>query len=284
MFHRTGWIWMVSLAAGMGLWASAAEAGWVIESESNKPRASATGAPGKAGEAVPGKMEENPVQKYTMRLEGNFARLDSGNVSIVFDLESGDQYVMLHDRGVYMVMTEKDVALRRRMERNPGGWTTQPAEPEAKVKAVATGKTDKINGYSVEEYVAKLPDQTMTFWVSKDGADAKTLREGMLAAYQRVLANTDNAVDMKSLPGYPIRTVVEMSPRKTKLKDGMVIATPGKKTTHLVTSIKQEKIDSEVFKVPDEYERAVMPSPETQPAGGAKTAPAPFGKKPATAN
>jgi hypothetical protein len=269
---------VVGAAVAMGVYASSAFGGWVIESETVTLRAVAGVKAGKDGEAVAGKVDEPQVKKYTMWLEGEKARMDVGPVSVIFDGSTGEQIVMLHDKSQYLVMTEEDVKNSREYQRLMKGTHTQPAQP---VKPVSTGKTETINGFKTEVYEAQLADQKMIFWVTQDREDAKALKGAMLDAYSRVLANTDNLVDMKSLPGYPVKSVVQMNPRKTKLKDGMVVATPGAKTEHIVKSIKVEKVESEMFKVPTGYERKELPARETEPAGGqgVEKAPAPFGKK-----
>lgn len=265
-------------AAGLGLFGSSASGGWVIESETLTPPVGVALKEGKSGEVVAGKAEPGEVKKFTMWLEGGKARVDSGKVSVIFDGETREQYVMLHEKGEYMMMTEEDVKEGREVARILKGVETQPGE---KVKAVATGKTETINGFKVEGYEVVLPDQKMTFWVTQEGAETKGLREAMLEAYSRVLANTDNTVDMKSLPGIPIKSVIELNPKKTKLKNGMVVATPGKKTTHTVTSIKMEKVEGERFKVPTGYERKELPKREAVAGNGegVEKAAAPFGKK-----
>jgi hypothetical protein len=108
----------------------------------------------------------------------------------------------------------------------------------------------------------------VTFWVTQDGENAEQLRDAMLDAYTRILLSAlDDSLDLKSLPGYPIQMIVEANPKKTTLKNGMVVATAGRKTTHTVTSIKSEPIDADKFKVPAGYKAmSLLPKHEPKPA------------------
>jgi hypothetical protein len=263
-------------AAGIVVFASGAFAGWVIESENDAPkqaaaaRAGATGAPKKEGPKL---------QKFTMKIQDKMARMDAQNVSVIFNSETGEQVVLMHEKKMYLKMSGEQIKeMRESVEKLQAKET--PAPGKEPVKATGTGKTDKISGFAVEEYVAQFPNRKVTYWVAREGVDAGHLRDAMMDIFSRMDPGGATKMDFKSLPGYPIRSIEETTEKQVTLPNGKTITVPGGKTTHTVTSIKEEKLGAEAFGPPADY--SLMEGPRAGaggPAGAGRPAPV---KKPAT--
>ncbi len=255
----------VVAAAGMCFFASGAFAGWVIESENDAPKTQGPG--GKPGApSAPGSKEGHETQKLTMKLQDKMTRMDADAVSIIFDGEAGDQMILIHEKKTYLKMSAEQMKEMREMMEKLQAKEAAGASDEV-VKATATGKTDKINGFNVEEYVAQFPTRKVTYWVTKDGVNVERMRDAMLDAFSRLQPTSANKLDFKSLPGYPIRTIEESQDRKITLPNGQSVTIPGGKTTHTVKSIKEEAIDGGVFKVPGDY--TLMQQPKMPTGAGA---------------
>jgi len=153
----------------------------------------------------------------------------------------------MHGQKTYMVIsadaTKAMVAqMTKTMQAQGGTSLSSTAAPP-----VASGKTDKINGYNASEYTFSNGPLKASYWISSDVPNAKGVADALAKFRKGGLADMTKAFapDMSLLPGVPVKTEVEFNGQKIE--------------TELVSATEQA-VDPSVFKVPDGYTEMKLPS------------------------
>ena len=166
-------------------------------------------------------------------------------ISTITDTATGDVTTLNHAQKSYMVISA--AASKAMMEQvrtamlQTGGASASPAPP------VATGKTDKINGYNAAEYTFTNGNIKATYWISSDFPDAKMVADALAKFRKGGLADMTRgfAPDLSNLPGVPVKTEVEIN---------------GQKITTELVSAKEQPVDPSEYQVPASYTEVKMPA------------------------
>jgi len=171
-------------------------------------------------------------------------------ISTITDTATGDVITLNHAQKSYTVISAAASRammdqVRAAMMQAGGVSSTSPAPP------VATGKTDKINGYNAAEYTFSNGNLKATYWICSDFPDGKMVA-GALAKFRKGgLADMTKgfAPDLSTLPGIPVKTEVEIN---------------GQKITTDLVSAKEQPVDPAQYQVPASYTEVKMPA-QSQP-------------------
>jgi hypothetical protein len=115
-----------------------------------------------------------------------------------------------------------------------------PAKPPT---LKATGKTDTINGWKAEEYVAQTASMKATYWIAKD----------LLKFHKALLENISTPLldkvssqfpDAKKFPGLPVLFILEQELPAGKIK-----------TTIKTISVKETDVLDSEFSIPKGYKK-----------------------------
>jgi len=166
-------------------------------------------------------------------------------ISTITDTTTGDVTTLNHAQKSYMVISA--AASKAMMDQvrtamlQTGGASASPAPP------VATGKTDKINGYNAAEYTFTNGNIKATYWISSDFPDAKMVADALAKFRKGGLADMTRgfAPDLSNLPGVPVKTEVEIN---------------GQKITTELVSAKEQPVDPSEYQVPASYTEVKMPA------------------------
>ena len=184
--------------------------------------------------------------QMTIMVGADRVRTDvSPEISTITDTATGDVTTLNHTQKSFIVITA--AASRAMMDQTKaamlqaGGASASPAPPQA------SGKTDKINGYTAAEYKFSNGNLKATYWISSDFPDAKMVlnalakfRKGSLADMTRAFAP-----DLSTLPGVPVKTEVEIN---------------GQKITTELVSAKEQPVDPAEYQVPAAYMEVKLPT------------------------
>jgi hypothetical protein len=208
--------------------ATVAHAGLVLEQEVEQ-----------SGGPMPGKT------KMTISISGDETRVDVGDqFSSIANVKTGEVVSLIHPQKIAMQLPKGAMEEIRK----------KTAQTVTKPNLKPTGRTDTISGYRCEEYTGTLSGLELTYWVTKDVPDYKSIREqiskvsGSADPFKGALGNGGD------LPGLPVRTVVK-SP------------TMGSSTMTLL-SIKNKDLPAGEFSVPKDYKTMAVPG-GVLPGGGA---------------
>ena len=196
-------------------------------------------------QSVEGAMQTGQM---TVKIKGDKTRADiSPQMSSITDGATGDSIMIMHAQKSYMRMSaEKTKALREKMEAFQKQSGKAPAE-ETFSGLKATGKKQKIGEYNAEEYVCKVGNTEIHYWVAKDFPNWAKLQQQMLKNQEKSLSQLlkGKAVSLKDLPGMPVRTEMEFN---------------GQKLSYTLVSVKEEEVSPADFEVPADYKEMTMPS------------------------
>jgi hypothetical protein len=249
---RSGFLMgVVGACAGMAIFASGAFAGFVVDVQVDGVEM-----PGKGGPGGPQSMDA------VLKLEGKKSRLDVEKLKVSVISQGGnDMTVLMHEmkmKTVQPVPRAKPVAEGKESELD---------------KPKATGKKDKISGFEVEEYVVEKPDQKITIWLTQDAATQK-LREGLETVLAKQVKGKEG-FDYKSMPGCPIRVIVDVPAKSETKANGKTVERPASTAKMTVTSIKEEGLADSVFEAPADYQdlaKMMQNAGPGMPPGGAGAA------------
>ncbi len=185
--------------------------------------------------------------EMTMKIHGDSLRADvSAEISVIRDTKTGDSITLLHPQKTFMRISGAAAeALRLRVARQmPAPEAT--ASPGSAVKLQPTGRKEKINNYSSEEYSAQAGAMKVRYWIAPDFPDWAAIQVEVLKVQQKGLDELMKgfAPTARDFPGMPIRTEVESN---------------GQKVTTTIVSVKSAPIDPAQFQVPAAYKE--MPAP-----------------------
>lgn len=190
--------------------------------------------------------------EITTKCKGERLRIDvAPGMSMIVDTKSGAMTNLMHAQKSYMQIpasvAQAAVENIKRQQAQAGG---SPAS-EAKPQLTATGKKETISGYASEEYTTTVNNMKMRLWLTKALPDyqsalkqlAAATEQGPLAAQSRGMGMN---LDLTNLPGFPMRTVLEMGPSQS--------------VTSTVTTISTKPLADTEFSVPTEYSEVKVPN------------------------
>ena len=174
----------------------------------------------------------------TSRFKDGKTRVDtSPGTSLIVDLKTGETISLNHPQKTYFKITGE--VARAALE---SLQQSQAARPDKPSPLVATDKKETLGGYTAQEYTCTVGSVKMALWLTKDLPDyPQALREmsagfkdGPLAA---MLQN--DGFDLSTLPGFPVRTVLEIPPSQI--------------LTRTVTAVSTKPLPETDFQVPADY-------------------------------
>lgn len=125
-----------------------------------------------------------------------------------------------------------------------------PTMPSVQFELKKTGKTDKIDGYNVEQYMftrTGLMDETQEWWVTKDVGGLKQFGEMMAKMFEGMSGGRVSGMEqLTNLDGIPIKTIKEE-------KNGQEITQ--------VTKIEKTAVAKTEFEPPEGYKKKEMKFP-----------------------
>ena len=170
--------------------------------------------------------------------------VDTGKVTDIIDLGTGDVTALIHGRKMFMKMSaERANAMAQLMK----GATGNAAVPAGEPKIVDTGKQEKVGEYNAEIYTAETQNLKFTFWVTRDLTDYAAIR-GQLEKMRQVREKLGQGdlPDTSKLDGIPVKTQITSS--------------DGRQTVILtLVSAKEEPVDDADFQVPADYAEMHLP-------------------------
>ncbi len=187
-------------------------------------------------------MGPTPME-MTTRVKGDKMRVDpTPEMSMIVDVKTGDMINLLHAQKAYLKISG-DTA-KAMMEQMKQGQGAAAGKPDLK----ATGKKETINGYACEEYAATVNGMKLNFMLTKALPNyeaalkqlADSMKNGPLAQQTQGMG-----LDFGTLPGFPLRTAMEMA---------------GQKMTSTVTNVSTAALPEAEFALPAGYKEMAMPS------------------------
>lgn len=185
--------------------------------------------------------------------KGGKTRVDpSPGLSIIMDLKTGETVSLNHAQKTFFKvsgeMAQAAIDSVKKM---------QDEHPETKAALTPTGKKDTISGYAAEEYTCKVSDVKVALWLTKELPDyqqalkelATEFREGPMAAMMQ-----NYGLDLSTLPGFPIRTVLSLPPDQTM--------------TRTVVAVSTASVPDSQFEIPPDYQE--IPAKILTPPAAAK--------------
>jgi len=184
--------------------------------------------------------------QMTIMVSADKVRTDvNSQISTITDTTTGDVTTLMHAQKSYMVIpaaTSKAMRLQMAMAmQQAGGPSASPSAP------VATGKTEKVNGFNAQVYTFSNGNIKATYWMSADFPNAKLVQDALAQFRKGGLADMTRgmAPDSSTLPGVPVKTQVEIN---------------GQKITTELVSAQNQPVDPGVYQVPANYTEVKMPA------------------------
>ncbi len=169
--------------------------------------------------------------RTTMSISGDMMRTDNGTeTSVIMDIKTGNMTTLMHEQKMAM-----KVDMAQLKAAAAGATASADALKIEPGKLTATGKKQMINGYDCEEYTLENSGTTASMWITKDYPGYDKLKKE-LSALEKL--NT-SGVKQPETPGMAIRTETTVS---------------GVKFATTLVSIKEQKVDPAIFKVPAGYQ------------------------------
>lgn len=189
--------------------------------------------------------------EMTVKVSKDKVRADvSPLVSTITDAATGDTVTLMHAQKCYIVISAAASRvmidqMTKVMQQSGSAPAASPAAPKA------TGRTDKINGYNAAEYTFSNGNIKATYWVAPDFPNAKDVSDAFAKFQKGSLADMTKAFapDVRTLPGVPIRTEVEIN---------------GQKVVTEIESVKEEPVDPTEYQVPAAYTEMKLPAAPAQ--------------------
>ena len=182
------------------------------------------------------------------------ARVDtSPGTSLIMDLKTGETISLNRPQKTFLKisgeMTRTAIASVQK---------TQDEHPDARSPLTPTGRKETISGYDAEEYTCTVAGVKGSLWLTKALPDYQAALKELGAGFkQGAMATTmqNYGFDMSTLPGFPVRSVLEVP--------------PGQTMTRTVISANTRFIDEAEFQIPADYKEVatttLTPPAATQP-------------------
>lgn len=188
---------------------------------------------------------EGQTQQMVMKLKGKDALVKMNEqMSVLMNGATGDSTVLMHDQKKAMKIPGASLkSMMAQMTPQAAGETPGAEVPELK----PNGKSETINGFKTEGYTYKQGEIEVEYFLAKDFPDlGETLEQ--LQTFQESgvnnLAGAAVALDVRSLPGFPVRTVVQSG---------------GKTIVSTVKSVDRTALPADTFQMPAGYETMNLP-------------------------
>lgn len=198
-----------------------------------------TGQPGTDGP----KIAKNYVSEEGMRMEmgDGTGMIVNFKDEVMYNINMNKkEYVATKFEDMLKSENEEDAKMAEQMSK-------MVEQMMASMQVTPTDETKEINGWKCKKYNVTIMGSTMEYWVTKDIKNYQELGKYM-DKYKKVfeknpmLKNIATGFEMqKKIDGFPIRTINKMM--------GMEIVST-------VTKVKEEKIDSKMFEVPEDFKLA----------------------------
>ncbi len=180
----------------------------------------------------------------TAKFKDGKTRVDtSPGTSIIMDLRSGEMISLMHAPKTYIKVS--GAMARAAIESMKPG---QSESGSAKPALTATGKKETISGFPTDEYTCTVAGVKVTLWLTKALPDYETALKEMNGALSQGPMGPlvqGNGIDMATLPGFPIRTALEIQ--------------PGQTMTRTVVSVSTQPVADEEFTIPAGYKEMSVP-------------------------
>lgn len=164
--------------------------------------------------------ETNVTYVVTTKIHGDKMRMDQQdnkhvNFSVIVNLATRDAITLMHVNKTYMKRSGEET--RRLMEaaKKSAGGTNLMDNPPA--PPVATGKSEKVDGYETELYTWAGPGGlNKTLWVAKDYPDFDKLKTDLAKRdhFNRTGPHKAAQPEVSQLPGMVIKTENDLKGRK----------------------------------------------------------------------
>ncbi len=172
------------------------------------------------------------------RFKGGKTRVDtSPGASIIMDLKTGETISLNHPQKTFLKISGEIAQAAIDSVKKMQG-----EHPDAKSALTATGRKDSVSGYAAEEYTCTIAGVKMALWLTRELPDYQAALAEMSTEFSRgpMAAMMQNyGFDMSTLPGFPIRTVLEMQ--------------PGQTMTRTVIAVSTKPVPEADFEVPPDY-------------------------------
>jgi hypothetical protein len=194
------------------------------------------------------------TKQIVLKIKGDKIRMEaSPKMTMIVDGRTGEMISLMNtQKRIVRISGDKTKAIAE-MATKYSGTTSE------KTKVVATGKKMTINGYEAEEYIAESKAFKAHYWIAPDFPNSAEIMKQLQAIIPA--AWTDLAkgmMDYRDLPGYPLRTQVNLG-------DGDVIST--------LVAVKTDPLSDAEFVPPKDFTEMKMPnikisgdSPEPKPS------------------
>jgi hypothetical protein len=206
------------------------------------------------------------INKMTIRIKGDRARIDaSPQISTIINSRTGEMLNLMHDQKQFLRISADSAKAVAQMAVQADPEKQSAEKPQLK----PTGRKEKINGYEAEEYIAKAPAFTATYWISTTYPGATEIVQQLRAMSPDAWGVSGQGMpDYRDFPGLPLRSTISFG---------------GNEITSTLTSVSQEPLGDSLFMAPPEWTEMKMPDlgnilggkPETAKPKGAKPAASP---------
>jgi hypothetical protein len=199
--------------------------------------------------------DTNATYPATLRLHGNRLRLDqqentNGGYAVIIDLDTRDSLTLLPKEKKFLKRSGADILKNLALDKKLFGGTNESYQVPA--PAVATGKTETVNGYETEIYTwIGAHKLTETLWVAKGFSNYENIRRELakLDRFNDAGPHRNAQPALSPLPGMVVKSELTLS---------------GQKKTTMLVSATVEPADATLFDLPADYslwQSPVKPKP-----------------------
>jgi hypothetical protein len=186
----------------------------------------------------------------TVKVKGDKVRMDMpngrlGEITSILDTKTGDTLQLVHSAKAAMKMSGEAAKKMILSAREKAGM--KDVEPAA-IKA--TGETEKIGDYDCEIYTWTNGSTTKKYWVAKNYPQAAGLKELEKQMHNGFLGGVQGGPDTTTLPGPAIKTESTVAGMTTRTQ---------------ITSVKEQDLSPDDFKMPEGYELMDPPAAPAAP-------------------
>lgn len=148
-----------------------------------------------------------PVSEITMKVKGDKVRVDATpEMTTIYDAKTGSSIQLLKaQKTVIRMSAEKMKAMSQLIAKGK-----EKEKPVEQGKLVATGKTQKVNGYDTEEYVTETPSFKASYWVARSFPNGAAIFQQLQSIKPAMDFGKMGIPEFSNLPGLPIKTVMSM--------------------------------------------------------------------------
>lgn len=183
----------------------------------------------------------------TAKFKAGKTRVDtSPGTSLIMDLKSGGMISLLHGPKTYVRIS--GALAQAAIDSMKPGQDAPAGNAPARAVLTTTGKKETVSGFTAEEYTCNVAGVKMTLWLTRALPDYEgALKEmsGALSQGPMGPLMQSYGLDMATLPGFPVRTVLEIA--------------PGQTMTRTVTSVNTQPIPDSEFEIPPGYREVSVP-------------------------